>query len=288
MENILSQTIDNGTIENVHIAPIGEFTGSDRDGNPVKENITQEALQDLADKMNAGDEVLCDVDHQSCKPGTHKDSKAAGWFSNFVVDPIKGLFAKLNLTKWGRELLENREYRYVSPTFMTDEEGMPKDMHSISLTNVPAFKGLISPIINSEAEPADENLTQPEEKKDVLIMEKEELKELISTMIKEAMNACVEEKKEEKAVTNETEPVQPTPAEATASGDKKEDKEEVKNEEVKEEVKEEEKKAPEKPEVIKIEALNSAPVTIGTSINGEEPWRKLHGKEFFDWIAKNK
>lgn len=63
MENILSQTIDNGTIENVHIAPIGEFTGSDRDGNPVKENITQEALQDLADKMNAGDEVLCDVDH---------------------------------------------------------------------------------------------------------------------------------------------------------------------------------------------------------------------------------
>lgn len=40
MENILSQTIDNGTIENVHIAPIGEFTGSDRDGNPVKENIT--------------------------------------------------------------------------------------------------------------------------------------------------------------------------------------------------------------------------------------------------------
>lgn len=143
MENILSQTIDNGTIENVHIAPIGEFTGSDRDGNPVKENITQEALQDLADKMNAGDEVLCDVDHQSCKPGTHKDSKAAGWFSNFVVDPIKGLFAKLNLTKWGRELLENREYRYVSPTFMTDEDGMPKDMHSISLTNVPAFKGLI-------------------------------------------------------------------------------------------------------------------------------------------------
>ena len=116
-------------------------------------------------------------------------------------------------------------------------------------------------------------------------MEKEELKELIYAMVKEALNACAEEKKD--AVTNEAEPVQPTPAEteATASGDKKE---EVKNEEVKEEVKKEEEKAPEKPEVIKIEALNSAPVTIGTSIDGEEPWRKLHGKEFFDWIAKNK
>ena len=119
-------------------------------------------------------------------------------------------------------------------------------------------------------------------------MEKEELKELIYAMIKEALNACAEEKKVE-AVTNETEPAQPTPekTDTTTCDVKKE--EEVKNEEVKEEMKEEEvKKAPEKPEVIKIEALNSAPVTIGTSINGEEPWRKLHGKEFFDWIAKNK
>ena len=48
-----------------------------------------------------------------------------------------------------------------------------------------------------------------------------------------------------------------------------------------------EKKEEEK-EVIKAEALNSAPVSVGTSVNGEEPWRKLHGKEFFDWIAKNK
>ena len=166
---------------------------------------------------------------------------------------------------------------------MTDEEGMPKDMHSISLTNVPAFKGLISPIINSEAVPADDNLTQPEEKKDVLIMEREELKELIYAMIKEALNACAEEKKE--AVTNEAEPVQPTPAEteAKACGDKKEEvKEEVKNEEVKEE---EVKKAPEKPEVIKIEALNSAPV-IGNDLQSCE-WKNLHGEEFFAYLRKH-
>ena len=161
-------------------------------------------------------------------------------------------------------------------------------MHSISLTNVPAFKGLISPIINSEAAPADDNLTQPEEKKDVLIMEKEELKELIYAMIKEAMNACAEEKKE--AVTNEAEPAQPTPeakAEEAQACDKKE--EEVKNEEVKEEVKEEMKeevkKAPEKPEVIKIEALNSAPV-IGSDLQSCE-WKNLHGEEFFEYLRKH-
>ena len=121
-------------------------------------------------------------------------------------------------------------------------------------------------------------------------MEREELKELIYAMVKEALNACAEEKKEEeKAVTNETEPGQPTPAEteAPASGDKKEEvKEEVKNEEVKEEVKEEEvKKAPEKHEVIKIEALNSAPV-IGNDLQSCE-WKNLHGEEFFEYLRKH-
>ena len=78
-------------------------------------------------------------------------------------------------------------------------------------------------------------------------------------------------------------------------------KEEVKNEEItKEEVTKEEmtkeevtneevpEKKDEEKEVIKAEVLNSSPITVGTSVNGEEPWRKLHGKEFFDWIAKNK
>ena len=68
-------------------------------------------------------------------------------------------------------------------------------------------------------------------------------------------------------------------------------KEEVKNEEMtKEEVTKEEvpEKKDEEKEVIKAEVLNSSPVTVGTSVNGEEPCRKLHGKEFFDWIAKNK
>ena len=28
MENIITDTIDNGLVENVHISPIGDFTGS--------------------------------------------------------------------------------------------------------------------------------------------------------------------------------------------------------------------------------------------------------------------
>lgn len=49
IDEIVTETIDNGTIENVHIAPIGKFYGSDAEGNPVAEVLTQESLQTLAD-----------------------------------------------------------------------------------------------------------------------------------------------------------------------------------------------------------------------------------------------
>ena len=48
----------------------------------------------------------------------------------------------------------------------------------------------------------------------------------------------------------------------------------------------EEKKVEEKKEVIKEEALNSAP-TIGSDVNVEPEWKKLSGKAFLDWYKKN-
>lgn len=277
---VISDTIENGEIENVHLVPIGDFKGSDKEGNPIDEHITKESLEQIAEKLNSGDEVLCDIDHQSCKPGVERDSKAAGWFHKFVVDPVKGLFANLKLTKKGREIVENREYRYTSPVFTLDENGNPNDIHSVALTNVPAFKGHISPIINSEPTEInkEENLN-----KEIINMEitKEDLIELIKNTVNEmnikkeineeireelVENSC--DKKQEEVKNEETVP---------------ETKEEVK--EVKEEVKVEDKDEPkEEKEVIKIESLNSAPTP---SMTQEPEWKKLHGKEFFDWCAKH-
>ena len=59
-ENVISE---GGVIENVHISPIGNFNGSDSEGNPVPETIDRESLEALAEKLNAGDEVLFDADH---------------------------------------------------------------------------------------------------------------------------------------------------------------------------------------------------------------------------------
>ena len=274
---VISDTIENGEIENVHLVPIGDFKGSDKDGNPIDEHITKESLEQIAEKLNSGDEVLCDIDHQSCKPGVDRDSKAAGWFHKFVVDPVKGLFASLKLTKKGREIVENREYRYTSPVFTLDENGNPNDIHSIALTNVPAFKGYISPIINSEPTEInkEENLN-----KEIINMEitKEDLIELIKNTVNEMnIKKEINEEIREELVEN--------------SCDKKQ--EEVKNEEtvpetkeeVKEEVKVEDKDDPkDEKEVIKIETLNSAPIP---TVNAEPEWKNLHGKEFFDWYKSH-
>ena len=238
MESITTTT-DNGELD-VHIAPIGDFNGSNSQGNPVKEHITKESLENLAEKLNQGDEILADIDHQSCKPGVERDTRAAGWFSKFVVDPIKGLFAKIKLTKKGRELIESREYRYFSPTFMLDENGSPTDLHSVSLTNLPAFKGYIKPILNSE--PNVKEIIEMEITKDDLI-------QLIKDTVASMNEAPVEEKKDMADTTDTTETSEKCDADGTCDvEEKKEDVEEkkevtnacgkakvVKNEEVKEE-----------------------------------------------------
>lgn len=197
MEKIIDKTIDNGTIENIHIAPIGEFYGSTRDGEPVKENLDVESLKSLADRLNDGDEVLLDVDHASERLGANRSTEAAGWLHKFIVDPIKGLFATLKLTKKGKELLENREYRYTSPVFELAEDGKVLGMRSVALTNAPAFKGAINPILNSMPE-------DQAEKKD--IMENEEVKEELKEEVKEEIvektedaNEAVEEAKDDKS-----------------------------------------------------------------------------------------
>ena len=277
---IISDTIDNGVIENVHLVPIGDFKGSDKDGNPIDEHITKESLDQIAEKLNSGDDVLCDIDHQSCKPGVERDSKAAGWFHKFVVDPVKGLFASLKLTKKGREIVENREYRYTSPVFTLDENGHPNDIHSVALTNVPAFKGHISPILNSESSEInkEENLN-----KEIINMEitKEDLIELIKNTVNEMnIKKEINEEIREELVGNSCDKKQEEIVEVKNEETVPETKEEVK-----EEVKVEDKDEPkEEKEVIKIETLNSAPIP---TVNAEPEWKNLHGKAFFDWCSKH-
>ena len=295
---------DNGESE-VQITTIGEVVGSDSDGNPITQNFSEEALQKVAETQK--DDILVDSDHSSEKGGS---TEAKGWLSKLTFKKGIGLMGTIKWTNIGRSLIQNRVFRWLSPSWILNDNKEPMVMTSCSLTNKPSQYGRIDPIINSKSnkEAEDEkSISITDSKKDTDNMNKDELNALVVEMVKKALDDVnkaklsaeiskeVAEEAAKQKIIDESLQTE-TKEEVKNESCQTETKEEVKNEEMtkeevtKEEVTKEEvpEKKEEEKEVIKAEVLNSAPVTVGTSVNGEEPWRKLHGKEFFDWIAKNK
>lgn len=279
----LKKTIDNGETE-VQITTVGDVVGTGVDGNAVTQHFTEEALEKLAEK-HKDDEILVDKDHSSETGGS---TEAKGWLSKLKFVKGKGLTGIIKWTNIGKSLIENRVFRWLSPSFILDKDTMePVEMTSVALTNKPAQAGRIEPIVNSapiEMEEDKEDLTKLKE--DILTMDKEELMKIIDEAVaaaiekmksnKEAVDEVKEEIKEEVAekaveeaaeVKEEAKPDDDLASKivdeaiANACG---EDKDEVKNEaDPTTEVKEAEEK---EEEVIKIEALNSQPKTAGIDI----------------------
>lgn len=273
-EEILTNTISNGEVE-VNVSPVGIFYGSDAEGNAVSENLTEESLQRLADQLNSSNQqILVDADHASCRPGIERDTSACGWLEKFFVKPLKGLWAKLKLTNKGRDLVENRVYRFLSPVFKLDDNGEPIQLNSVAMTNCPALAPDIAPIIN--AKPNQE------------ILEMTITKEDLVNLIKETVNSMNNEKTEVKEeVKEETAENACSSKKEVTNSETEEVKEEVK-EEIKEEIKEETmpEKEEENKEVITIEALNSAPKAL-TDVSGKEKWMNLHGDAFWKYLSEH-
>lgn len=291
----LQDTIDNGESV-VQIAEIGRVIGSDVEGNPVEQELDEESLKKLADKLNAsGREILVDRDHASSKPGLDRDTSAQGWASEFEVREGQGLFGKVKWSDIGKKLVENRVFRWLSPVFKLGSDKKPVDMQAIALTNTPS-QILLKPVLNQAAgeetveEVEKQEEFKPEETKD---MDIEEIKKIVFDVLKEAGlvvdgKAVVEEVKKEMAeekLDKLEDEAEMKAAEALVESAAKE--EEVKNEacgKVKDEVKNEVCDEVKKEEVIKAEVLNQKP-TIGLAARGDaDKWRSMNHTEFMKYI----
>ncbi len=138
--------------------------------------------------------------------------------------------------------------------------------------------------IKTENEVHEDIVENLEEKKDAIeagVVQNSEPEKKGEDEEKPVDNACPEKTEE---VKNEETPTEEKPVD-NACSEKKEDsdKSEVKNEAAPVEEKKEEEK---KEEVIKIEALNSAP-TAFKDVSGKDKWINLHGQEFWDYLAKH-
>lgn len=302
MEQILD-TKDNG--ENVvQVATIGKVVGKNPvDGSPIEQNLTEESLQKMAE-VQKDTEILVDADHES-EIGDKTEAK--GWLSKLFVKPGVGLFGTIKWTDIGKKLIENRVFRWLSPSWVLDKETKePMFMTSVALTNKPSQIGEIQPIVNS----APVMIENTEE--GIPDMTKEELKQLIKDAIAEIKkDEAVEnveaeikdenefhkeivESLEEKKDAIEAGDVQPEEvvneapkAEETACNACGEETKEAANEQPKEEEKkDDDDDDDDDKEVIKIEALNSAPKTAGLDVikDSGSKWQALSGKEFIDWV----
>ena len=284
----LQDTIDNGESV-VQIAGIGRVIGSDVDGNPVEQELDEESLRKLADKLNAsGREILVDRDHASSKPGLDRDTSAQGWASEFEVREGQGLFGKVKWSDLGKKLVENRVFRWLSPVFKLGSDKKPVDMNAIALTNTPS-QMLIKPVLNQAA---DEESIENKEMVEGKEMDIEDIKKIVFDVLKEAGlvvdgKAVVEEVKREVAEEKLDKLEDEAEMKAAEAIVESAAKEEVKNEacgEVKDEVKNEVCDEVKKEEVIKAEVLNQKP-TIGLAARGDaDKWRNMNHTEFMKYI----
>lgn len=270
---MINETIDNGETE-VQVATIGTVVGSTPEGEPIEQNFSEEALKKIAE--NQKEEILVDTDHLS--ETFNGDTSAKGWLSDLEFKEGKGLFGKIKWTDIGKKLIENRVFRWLSPSWILNADTKePLEMTSCALTNKPSQLGRIEPIINSS--PIAIEFTDIKENDMESIIERlNALEQLVSELSAKMEKSEVVENEE--VVEEVKEEKEKTIVEESVESDKSEEavNETVVVEEIDEEDKDDDK------EVIKIDSLNSKPVSV-TSLNSDE-WKNLKGDEFIAYCRK--
>lgn len=119
----------------IQIFPAGKTTGHDGRGPYLLENA--------ASVVAASKRPVVDLCIDRChvmdiaEPGT--PAPAAGWIKE-LKEEAGSIFARVEWTPPAREQLKNKEYRYISPTFLHDAAGRVKRILRASLTNDPNFE----------------------------------------------------------------------------------------------------------------------------------------------------
>ena len=181
------------TIE-VQISPFGNFANLKTDprypgwSEPVEQICDREAFEDIV--RNFKPEVLVDVDHVSEEGGS---TKAAAWVQSLRVDANLGLMGVFKLTELGADLLNGREYRFLSPAWILNDQNAkasrPTFLTSIAITNKPNLP--VRPLVNLAPGMSNPNnnggSTPPQPKRSIML---EQLKTLLG-LAPEADDAAV-------------------------------------------------------------------------------------------------
>ena len=119
----------------IQLLPLGNYTG--RDGRGPYQVRDPEQIIQMSKAVAGRMDLVIDYDHQG---ETAKDKSgpvpAAGWIKDLEVRE-DGIYGKVEWTQAAQELLNNKEYRYISPVFYHDKQGVVKRIVGAGLTNTP-------------------------------------------------------------------------------------------------------------------------------------------------------
>lgn len=298
----------------VQISPLGTWYGSSTTGEPIREDLTPDALESLVQDFHANArQVPLDKDHNSAKAPLERDTEAFAWVDDLKLmsggaTAFNGLYAKFKWRPEGVDLVKSRAYRFLSPVFQLDEENKPRRLISVALTNFPAFDTM-PPVYNTTARPTSEDKeTDMEHAIDLDALRDQIVEECMKRIsIVQSEDSASTETDTETATTEETtetkettersesanassEPVNTEPATAetpaTEPAPAPAATEAANTAQPVEQPVEESSKE----EVIKPEALNSAaetaPTVTGAMAKMDE-WRNLKGEELMRWCRRN-
>ena len=140
-----------GSPHPVQVAPFGEFQGvkhkADGTTEPFAQNLDRAAFERILNAWQAkgAPELLVDADHDSANGGS---TRAYAWAANLRIES-DGLYADFKFTDEGAKVVNDREYRFVSPVFSLSEDGEIASLESIALTNRPNLP--VSCVLNRES-----------------------------------------------------------------------------------------------------------------------------------------
>jgi len=146
-ERTLPATVAPGDEIEVQLAPLGDWTQV-----VGKKRVTQrfDSAACAAVVANFRGELLVDADHRSTKPDG--DTSAYAWVTGLRADPERGLVGTMKFTPRGAAAVNGREYRYVSVAWFLGDDGRPRELDSVALTNRPNLP--VRPVVNRESNQA--------------------------------------------------------------------------------------------------------------------------------------
>lgn len=146
--------LPDGVPEWVHIMPLGKFNSVDgRD--PW---ILKDATAVISQSLSRGRDLVFDYEHQTDHAVDNgQPAPAAGWIKELEAR-TDGIWARVEWTPRAKEMLADREYRYLSPTFTYTKSGrVVTRILRVALTNDPALNLTALAAVQHSANPSNPN-----------------------------------------------------------------------------------------------------------------------------------